>query len=149
MIDLLETKIGIVLKRFRLLTSTVLWFYSMDQKTQKKILDWIRNDQLQKGLDEDNDVIGLYSEWTEKINPEKVAGTPYTLEDTGEFYRSLFVTVFNDVFEIDGEAQKSPTDNLFTKYGNGIVGLNSQSKEKLRLEIINRIHEYIRIKILQ
>jgi len=121
----------------------------MDQKTQKKILDWIRNDQLQKGLDEDNDVIGLYSEWTEKINPEKVAGTPYTLEDTGEFYRSLFVTVFNDVFEIDGEAQKSPTDNLFTKYGNGIVGLNSQSKEKLRLEIINRIHEYIRIKILQ
>jgi len=98
MIDLLETKIGIVLKRFRLLTSTVLWFYSMDQKTQKKILDWIRNDQLQKGLDEDNDVIGLYSEWTEKINPEKVAGTPYTLEDTGEFYRSLFVTVFNDVF---------------------------------------------------
>ena len=149
MIDLLETKIGIVLKRFRLLTSTVLWFYSMDQKTQKKILDWIRNDQLQKGLDEDNDVIGLYSEWTEKINPEKVAGTPYTLEDTGEFYRSLFVTVFNDVFEIDGEAQKSPTDNLFTKYGDGIVGLNSQSKEKLRLEIINRIHEYIRIKILQ
>jgi len=149
MVDLLQTKIGQVLKRFSLISSTAVWFYSMDNKTQKKILDWIRNDQLQKGLNEDNEIIGLYSLWTEKINPEKVAGTPYTLEDTGEFYRSLFITVLNDIFEIDGEGQKSPTDNLFTLLGDGIVGLNDQSKEKLRIELINRINEYIRKKILR
>jgi len=148
MINFLDTRIGVTLKKVKLLSVSAVWFYSMDKKTQRKILDWIRNDQLQKGLNEDNEIIGLYSIWTEKINPEKVAGTPYTLEDTGEFYKSLFIEVFNDVFEIDGEGQKSPTDNLFTLLGEGIVGLNDQSKEKLRIELTNRIIEYVYKKIL-
>lgn len=148
MVNLLETKIGVTLKKVKLLSDTAVWLYSMDKKTQKKILDWIRNDQLQKGLDENNDIIGLYSIWTEKINPEKVAGTPYTLKDTGDFYKSLFVEVFNDLFEIDGEAQKSPTDNLFNLFGVGIVGLNPENKEKLKLEVNKRIIEYVYKKIL-
>ena len=79
MVDFTNNDLGDLLKRTKLLFDSIAWFESFDTQLKNKILDWIRNDQLQKGIDEDGDIMGLYSEWTEMINPEKIAGTPYTL----------------------------------------------------------------------
>ena len=84
----METEIGKILNRANnLLFMKTIWIKVFsDVEFKNKILDWIRQDQLFKqGIDEDGDIIGTYSEFTEMINPSKVAGTPYTLFDTGEF----------------------------------------------------------------
>jgi hypothetical protein len=107
------------------------------------VLRWIQEDQLRKqGIDEDGDVIGEYSEFTEMINPEKVAGTHYTLFDTGEFYESMKIVVLNDSIVIEANANKvnedGETENLFQKYGEGIIGLTTENKQKLATEITRR-----------
>jgi hypothetical protein len=140
MVDFLDNKLGEVLKRTRLLYDSIIWFESFDTKLKTKILDWIRYDQLWKGIDEDGDIMGLYSEWTEMINPEKVAGTPFTLKDTGAFYKSLFIDVLTEFFVVDGDGIKTDEitgekTDLFKRFGDGIVGLTDENKEKLAEEL--------------
>jgi hypothetical protein len=53
---------------------------------------------------------------------EKQEGDPYTLEDTGAFYKSMFITVYKDLFEINANPEKEDV-NLFEAYGSGIIGL--------------------------
>ena len=48
-----------------------------------------------------------------------------------------------DFFEIDADPIKE-NDNLFTKYGEGIIGLTDESKEKLRLELLERYDKEVR-----
>jgi hypothetical protein len=121
-----------------------IWFRVLrDQKFKEWILDLVRQDQLFKeGVDEDNDVIGYYSEWTEMMNPKKVAGTHYTLFDTGEFYKSFILRVGKNYFEIDADPLKTnengETTNLFYKYSESILGLTEESKDKLARELIRR-----------
>lgn len=153
MVDFTNNDLGDLLKRTKLLFDSIAWFESFDTQLKNKVLDWIRNDQLQKGIDEDGDIMGLYSEWTEMMNPEKIAGTPYTLKDTGEFYKSLFINVLSDYFEVDGNGIKiDPETNiktdLFKWLGEGIVGLTEENKDKLTEEIKVKYIEYVR-KILQ
>ncbi len=132
----------------------VAWQNAFDGKLKNKIIEeWIQNDQLfSKGVDENGDVLGLYSEWTEKINPEKIAGTPYTLKDTGAFYKSMFIIVLVDSFIIDGNGKKidefGQVTDLFKWLGDGIVGLTEENREKLKLEITERFIKYVR-EILQ
>lgn len=153
MIDFLDNELGAILKRSKLLFDSVVWFESFDTELKNKILDWVRYDQLWKGIDEDGDIMGLYSEWTEKINPEKVAGTPYTLKDTGAFYKSLFIDVLTEYFVIDGDGLKVDpvtgiTTDLFKWLGDGIVGLTDESQEKLAQELKIKYIENVR-KLLQ
>lgn len=153
MVDFLDNDLGILLKGVKKLSDEKVWKKSFDAKLKKQILDWIRNDQLQNGINEDEDIIGLYSMWTEAINPIKKAGTPYTLYDTGEFYKSLFIDVLSEEFIIDGdgfkegEGTKENTD-LFEEYGDGIVGLTEENKDKLAEELKIKYINYVR-KILQ
>lgn len=140
MIDFLDNELGAILKRTRLLYDSIIWFESFDTELKNKILNWVRYDQLWKGVDEDGDIMGVYSEWTEKINPEKRAGTPYTLMDTGAFYKSLFIDVLTEYFVIDGNGLKyddvtGKLTDLFKWLGDGIVGLTDESKEKLTEEL--------------
>jgi len=75
-----------------------------DKDLQKYILDLIRIEQLfERGEDSDGDILGYYSEYTEMLNPEKIAGTPYTLKDTGAFYDSFLIYIYK---------------NYYNKYGN-------------------------------
>ena len=152
MVDFLNNDLGDFLKRAKKISEDKIWKKSFDAKLRKQILDWIRNDQLQKGIDEDGDIMGLYSEWTEMMNPEKVAGTPYTLYDTGEFYKSLFVDVLSDYFLVDGDGLKTDEDgkttDLFKWLGDGIVGLTDANKDKLAEELKIKYIENVR-KILQ
>ena len=144
MIDLMGTQLGAMLNRSRSVGPEYLWVKIFsDKELQEIILDYIRWDQLYaEGVDEDNEVIGTYSEFTEWINPEKTAGTPYTLYDTGDFYNSMIIRVFRKEIEIDADAIKTDesgeTTDLFNEYGIGIVGLTEQSKTKLIEELKER-----------
>ena len=144
----MKTEIGVVLNRSRMmLNMRSIWLAVFSEPAFKtQILDWIRQDQLfQRGIDGDGDIIGLYSEFTEMINPEKVAGTPYTLFDSGAFYRSMFITIGigsdpsitidADPIKIDDDGEKT---NLFWKYGENIVALTDENKTKLANEIRDR-----------
>ncbi len=142
--DIMQTELGLKLRQYGMLYNRVLWVGIFNNATFRTwVLDLVREDQLfDQGIDEDGDVIGYYSEFTEAINPEKVAGTHYTLKDTGEFFESFYLTIYPDYFEINANPIKvnedGETENLFYKYTEAIMGLTSESKDKLGREILRR-----------
>ena len=145
--DIMQTELGLTLKRFvRVLDHKKIWLRVFKKKQLNTfILDMIKQDQLfEQGIDEDGDVIGTYSEFTEALNPEKVAGTHYTLKDTGDFFDSFYIDVFPTYFEINANPiktdQDGDTENLFYKYGEGIMGLTTESMDKLSREVL-RLYE--------
>lgn len=144
MADLMETALGIVLNRYRNLKEEYLWRKVFnDQIFRTWVLDLIRQDQLfEKGIDGDGDIIGTYSEYTEMMNPEKVAGTPFTLFDTGEFYKSFILYIYKNYVEVDANPikinDKGEKENLFWKYGENIIALTDSSLQKLRTEFLAR-----------
>lgn len=124
-----------------------------DKELQKYILDLIRIEQLfEHGADSDGDILGYYSEYTEMLNPEKMAGTPYTLKDTGAFYDSFLIYIYKNYFEIDADPIKKDESgqdtNLFYEYGENIIGLNEQNLEKTREKIREKYRGELR-KLLQ
>lgn len=140
MVGLMDTSLGLLLNaaKTRLKTKQI-WFkvFAGDPFLRKQILRWIQQDQLFKeGIDEDGDVIGYYSEFTEAINPSKVAGSHFTLFDTGEFYASMYIAVNTNYIEVVADPIKiddrtGETTNLFNEYGEGIIGLTDENKTKL------------------
>jgi len=144
----MDTTLGDALRRAIQLKHAEIWrevFKDSDFKEQ--ILDWIRWDQLfNEGVDEMGEIIGTYSTYTEILNPEKQAGTHYTLYDTGEFYRSMSIAILELAIEIDADPIKTDefgqtTDlfsNEFSPSGEGIIGLTDESKQKLVDELVER-----------
>jgi hypothetical protein len=152
MFDLMNTRIGELLNKATRITFADVWKEVFrDEQFKTKILDWIRWDQLyNEGVDEFGQIIGTYSRATEMLNPEKLEGTPFTLYDTGEFYNSMMIEVFNDYIEINGDGLKvdefGQTTDLFQEYGYEIIGLTDESKDKLAQELIDRFnYEYKRL----
>jgi hypothetical protein len=145
MIDFMDTRIGEVLRKGQMLSDAAAWFDTFDYKTNRQILDWIREDQLTKeGIDEDGNVVGYYSLLTELISGgRKKFNTPFTLDDTGEFYRSMFIIALKDSIVIDADGQKGE-DNLFELYGDGIIGLTDENMDKLRAIVREKHIEYAR-----
>jgi hypothetical protein len=118
----------------------IIWNHVFSEKEfQTWILDLIRDDQLmEKGVDETGKVIGTYSWATQNIyNSSKIEGEHYTLFDTGDFYKSMVILLGTNYFEIDADPIKENA-NLFTKYGEGVIGLTEESLEKLREETKRR-----------
>jgi len=69
MIDFLQTQIGEIMKKTRLLSDAVAWFDSMGTKQKEEIMRLIKIEQLQKkGVDEKGEVIGYYSQLTEILS---------------------------------------------------------------------------------
>ena len=64
------------------------------------------------------------------------------------FYRSMEVTLGDLELTIDADPMKTDKTgnrtNLFEKYGEGIIGLADESKEKLREEVLERCYEQVR-----
>ena len=123
-----------------LMNADIIWNHVFsDKQFQVWILDLIRDDQLtEKGVDEEGQIIGYYTRYTEELtNGRKKAGDHYTLFDTGDFYKSMLILLGTNYFEIDADPIKENT-NLFTKYGEGIIGLTEESLEKLRGETKRR-----------
>ena len=93
---------------------------------------------MENGLNEDGNRIGVYTWYSEELkNGRKKAGEPYNLFDTGDFYKSMVILLGTNYFEIDADPIKENA-NLFTKYGEGIIGLTEESLEKLREETKRR-----------
>ena len=102
------------LERAKTLDDSRAWFDANTPQIQKLILDLIRNDQLYKrGVTKLDEIIGLYSLRTQEINPQKIAGTPYTLKDTGHFYQSMFTTVLKDSVLITADASMMKQESRF------------------------------------
>lgn len=112
------------------------------------ILDLNKQKQLfEKGITDTGEIIGYYSEWTEFISKgKKQAGTPYTLYDTGDFYRSFDVAVYSEgEFKIEANTIKDDGTDLQKKYQKegDILGLTLESKNTLRDYIYPKIIEEI------
>lgn len=115
------------LQRAENINDSQAWFESNTPQIQKMVLDMIRNDQLfDRGVNKFDQIIGLYSPFTQEINPDKIAGTPYTLKDTGQFYESMFITVLKDSILINADATKMEDQKWWST---NILGLDERNLE--------------------
>jgi hypothetical protein len=146
---LMDTILGQQLRKVNLLSEVVFWRTAFnDPKFVTYVLDLIREDQLFKqGIDSDGDIIGYYSEFTEMMNPDKVAGSPYTLKDTGAFYESMIIYIYDNLIEIDADPIKTNEQgektNLFYEYGENIVGLTDENLEKVGAILAGKYRDQI------
>ncbi len=144
MIDLRK---NIAYKRAKLalakLNDAQVWIDTFSNaQLKQQILDWIRNDQLkEKGVNADGDVIGYYSFVTSLINPEKVFNTPYTLDDTGDFYRSMVIITLSDVLIIRADTEKMEDQEWFTER---IIELTDENIQNLRTIYKKKLQDYAR-----
>jgi len=141
---LMDTVLGDLMERTIHISQKEIWFYVFyDTKFKTEVLDFIRIDQLfEQGVNEDNEVIGTYSLRTQmEFNPEKVANTPYTLKDTGDFYRSFMLEVLPDGIVINADGLKDDGTDLLEKFTDKILGLTDDSKIKLIKKVKDKYYE--------
>lgn len=121
-----ETAIDVHLKKTRLLFDSVAWLDAHTSEVKEDILNLIREAQLMdKGVDEDNQIIGTYSFMTELISGgRKQEGDPYNLNDTGEFFRSMYIKVLKDSIIIDADSQKMEDQDWWSI---SILGLTQEN----------------------
>ena len=130
----------------------------LDKTLQNTIIvEYIQQDQLlDKGVSDSGQPLRnkdngrtTYSATTEMLSDgRKREGEPYNLLDSGEFYKSMVFLLGKDFFEIDADPIKG-NDNLFTKFGEGIIGLTDESKEKLQEELLKRYDKEVRRILLE
>lgn len=90
--------------------------FNIVKSIQKEIID-INKDQLSKGKDVFNKTIGLYSKATEAITTNqyllgrrkdiKKAGTPFTAQETGSFFKGFYLEVVGNAFRIFSKDPKT------------------------------------------
>src|SRR5690606_4189280 len=83
--------------------------FTIIKSIQKEIIELNKN-QLSQGKDVFNKTIGLYSRATEAITTNqyllgqrkdiKKEGTPYTAQDTGDFFKGFYLEIVDDAFRI-------------------------------------------------
>ena len=140
-----QSKLHQMVNRRRLLSESLIWFNTFDSNLKNTILNWIRNDQLKaKGVDADGDVIGYYSLTTSFINNRKKFNTHYTLEDTGDFYRSMFVQVLSDRILIDANSNSYREMQDQDWFTDRILNLTDGNLQLLKEEVRESYIEAIR-----
>lgn len=140
----MDTVLGDLMERTMHISQKEIWFYVFyDTKFKTEVLDFIRIDQLfEQGVNEDDEVIGTYSLRTQmEFNPEKVANTPYTLKDTGDFYRSFMLEVLPDGIVINADGLKEDGTDLLERFTDKILGLTDDSKIKLIEKVKAKYYE--------
>jgi hypothetical protein len=130
-----------------ILQEAVAWMEANNTAVTKEVIRMIQQDQLKRsGVDSENIVIGYYSQATEALTfGMKRAGDPYTLEDTGEFFRSMYVKVLMDSIIIDGDYAKMQDQDWWR---NEILGLTDENLDKYTDKIKEGFIDYAR-KILE
>jgi|TARA_R100000084_G_scaffold38927_1_gene15681 hypothetical protein len=142
--DILDTKVGVLLNKALLLNDADAWIKSIDINIKKNILvDWIQNDQLlSKGVNKFNAIIGYYSPLTEILSGgRKKAGSPYNLFDTGAFYRSMFVSVLTNELLITADDRKMLDQEWYSK---AILNLTDENLQKLIFQVKIKYIKYVR-----
>jgi len=124
-----KSKLHELVNRAKNLSDAVAWYTTFNPKTKEDILNLIRQDQLfDEGIDSTGKVIGFYSYLTQQINPEKRAGDPYTLKDSGMLYASMYINVLAKSILIDGDDTKIQDQEW---YSENIIGLTDENFQKL------------------
>ena len=115
-------------------------------ETKQYILDLNLQEQLfKKGINADGQTLGVYSPTTEKLSKgRKKAGSHYTLKDTGEFYKSVFIKNNPTYFEIE---ENYAVFDIIYKYGSTILGLTAENLEKLILFVTPKLQTLILTKL--
>lgn len=125
-----NSKLHLMLAKGKVLSESVAWFNTFSPTTRREIIEFVQQDQLmKKGVDGQDRIIGFYSYLTSLINPKKRFNTPYTLYDTGEFYRSMYVRVLLDAITIEGETRKMEDKKWWT---DKILTLTDENTIKLQ-----------------
>lgn len=105
-----------------------------DKNLQNLVLELNKEGQLRVGLQANGLSLPSYSFATQIISGgQKRAGTPYTLFDTGEFYRSFDLLVTGAFLQINADTQKPDKD--LQEYGE-LLGLTEQSRAVLIEDVI-------------
>jgi hypothetical protein len=138
-----NTAIEVQIRRAKSLSEVEAWLKTFDTATKNEVLDFIKIDQLQnKGVDKDGEVIGYYSLATEYISKgRKKFNTHYTLFDTGDFFRSMYIAVFQQEIIIDGDTNKMQDQEWFS---NKIIGLTDENFRKLKEIVQTSYIDYAR-----
>lgn len=120
-----------VLDRAINLDTDKVWLISIDEETKEHIIQMNTEDQLEEdGLFSDGTPTGDYSPLT--ILYKRRKGDRYdhmTFKDTGQFYDSWEVRVDRSGLDIDADGQVSADTNLFTIYGENILGLTDENMQ--------------------
>jgi hypothetical protein len=121
-----NTDIDIHLKKAVLLDDSIAWIDAHSDEVKEEILNLIRNEQLmEEGVDANDDIIGTYSYLTEVLSGgRKRMGDPYNLNDTGAFFRSMFIKVLSDSILIDADSAKMEDQNWWSV---DILGLTEEN----------------------
>lgn len=108
-----KTAIDEHLKRALLLDSAKAWIEANTNELRKLIVNLIRYNQLtEQGVNSEGDIIGTYSYTTELLSEgRKKRGEPYDLNDTGEFFRSMYVQVLVDSIVVNADYAKMEDQN--------------------------------------
>jgi hypothetical protein len=98
-----------------------------------------------------SDIGGLYSPVTIELSkakgrPKKSASS-INLFDTGDYYKSFKIVLFNDSFDIVSDPIKNDS-NLFDDWGKEIEGLTEENLQKVIDAIRSKIIPIIRARIL-
>lgn len=115
---------------------------------KQMIIEMNTQEQLfQKGVDSKGiplmDIGGSYSFVTKDI--KDFLGQPIdriTLKDTGDFYKSWNVKILADTIFIEADTIKDG-DDLRQRWGNDILGLTEESKQKLINYAIGKYRQHI------
>ena len=140
-----QSRLHALFRKGRILSEAQAWFEAFTPTNKRVILDLIREDQLRsKGVDGNDEVIGFYSFATEIASGgKKEQGDHFTLNDTGDFYRSMFIRVLSDRFTVNANGQKDD-DNLFDKYGDEIIQFTDENLDKIKSIIRKSYINYVR-----
>jgi len=108
-----KTAIDLHLKRALLLDSAKAWIEANTEDLRELIVNLIRYNQLtEQGVNSEGDIIGTYSYTTELLSEgRKKRGEPYDLNDTGEFFRSMYVKTLSDSIVINADYTKMEDQN--------------------------------------
>jgi uncharacterized protein YuzE len=112
-----QTEAYLIMKRAKDLNQRLAWFdiFRFDTNFKNQILDEVR-EQLNQGKNSEGQIVGFYSYATELITKgRKQQGDNYNFQDTGDFFRSLYISYTPESMTVEGDGKKDDED-IIVKY---------------------------------
>lgn len=136
-----------VLNRLKLavnLKEVDAWRYATNSRiVSEKIKQWIL-DQLDDGLNANDEIIGIYSYATEQMSEgRKRAGEPYNLDDTG-YFRSTIGSYSTDEYIVIVANGQKVGENIIDKYSVRIIELTPEHTILFKDFVMNEYLIYVR-----
>lgn len=138
-----KTAIDEHLKKQKDLFDSVAWFEANTPKLKELVIMLIQDKQLlSEGIGSEGGVIGTYSYWTEVLSGgRKQEGDPYNLNDTGDFFRSMYVKTLSDSISINADYSKMADKDWWNI---NILNLTDENLELYIAEIKKNYISYAR-----